>query len=80
MFRSQQRNADLVVMERSLVAKAVVGSPVTMGYPIRRVRVPSLSAILFDNRGAGVRSAIALIAANRVAHVARSVSKYDKAD
>lgn len=40
-------------MERLLVAKAVVGSPVTMGYPIRRVRVPSLSAILLDNHRAG---------------------------
>jgi hypothetical protein len=31
-------------MERSLVAKAVAGLPVMMGHPIRRVRVPSLSA------------------------------------
>jgi hypothetical protein len=28
-------------MERSLVAKAVVGSPATMGYVIRRVHVNS---------------------------------------
>ena len=34
----------VVAMERSLVAKAVAGSPATMGHPIRRVRVPSLSA------------------------------------
>lgn len=34
----------VVAMERSLVAKALAGSPATMGHPIRRVRVPSLSA------------------------------------
>ena len=38
----------VAAMERSLVAKAVVGSPATMGNPIRRVRVPSLSATSFD--------------------------------
>ena len=40
----------VITMERSLVAKAVVGSPVTMGHPIRRVRVPSLSANLNEDR------------------------------
>jgi hypothetical protein len=53
MSLPEQCNIDFVVMERSLVAKAVAGSPVTMGYPIRRVRVPSLSATLFDSRGMG---------------------------
>ena len=40
-------------MERSLVAKTLAGSPATMGYPIRRVRVPPLSANSFGSRGIG---------------------------
>ena len=35
------------------MAKAMAGSPVTMGHPIRRVRVPSLSANSFDSHGMG---------------------------
>lgn len=38
-------NDKLVIeTERLLVAKAVAGSLAMMGHPIRRVRVPSLSA------------------------------------
>jgi len=42
--RGRTNDKLVIAMERLLVAKAVAGSPDTMGHPIRRVRVPSLSA------------------------------------
>ena len=67
------------------MAKAMAGSPVTMGHPIRRVRVPSLSANSFDSHGMcgsigrgsdrhQLRSTYCTIT------VSETVSEYDKAD
>lgn len=68
-------------MERSLVAKAVAGSPATMGYLIRRVRVPSLSATSFDSRWKD--GSIGSCSDRRQPRSTRctiTVSEYDKAD
>ena len=63
------------------MAKAMAGSPVTMGHPIRRVRVPSLSANSFDNRGMGGSIGRGSDRRQpRSTHYTITVSEYDKAD
>jgi hypothetical protein len=52
-FSCRVTKSFVAAMERSLAAKAMAGSPVTMGHPIRRVRVPSLSANSFDSHAMG---------------------------